>query len=450
MDGINYKNDPRAVLCHFNEKHDSNGRFAKKSGASSSATPTTKAPNLFDDDKITKYKGHAQDVLSEGFDDIASTKLKKNSKAVRDIAGSPATINYVTSVYLSKPAIADSKWLNSQIGGPRQKDESDYMKAGIAITANIVQDYKLAAQRAGIPNDVINEAFGGDFVDQVAEEVGKQLGEIYSSQSVAPLARQKKVDKKAKGSVEKRTMSRDDLKKQYPDVPSAALDVMMKSISGSDKKSMRGGSSMPSSTVKHDGIDYTGDPRAVLCHYNPYHNPQNGQFTSPSAFGMDKYVTRDANGNKVLTAAGKARWEHDKKRNDQKKKEDRVKDPNSLIDPHRWVREDLDAFEKGLQNAQNMTKSLTDYEKKKLATRPAVRKKNLDLSGLTDQELRDQISRYKLEMDYQDIFNPKQPPEVSKGKKWLMNTLEVAGGALAVGASAVTIAKAIHEMKKGA
>ena len=31
-----------------------------------------------------------------------------------------------------------------------------------------------------------------------------------------------------------------------------------------------------------------------------------------------------------------------------------------------------------------------------------------------------------------------------------MNTLEVAGGALAVGASAVTIAKAIHEMKKGA
>jgi hypothetical protein len=464
MDGINYKGDPRAVLCHFNEKHDSNGRFAKKSGASSSTTSTTKAPKLFDDDKITKYKGHAQDILSEGFDDIASTKLKKDSKAVRQIAGSPATINYATSVYLSKPAIADSEWLNSKIGGPRQKDESDYMKAGLAITANIVQDYKLAAQRAGIPNDVINEAFGGEFVDQVAEEVGKQLGEIYNSQSAAPLARQKKVDKKAKGSVEKRAMSRDDLKKQYPDVPSAALDVMMKSISGSDKKSMRGGSSMPSSTVKHDLIDYTGDPRAVLCHYNPNHDPKTGQFTSKRfgsskrygdmnsdpSFGMGKYIRIDENGKKVLTEAGRARWEHDKKRNDQKKKEDRVKDPNSLIDPHRWVKEDLDAVQQGLQNAQNMAKSLSDFEKKKLAQRPLVRKKKLDLSEMTDQDLNNQINRYVLEQRYLDIFNPKEPPEVSKGKKWLMNTLEVAGGALAVGASAVTIAKAVHDMKKGA
>ena len=202
---------------------------------------------------------------------------------------------------------------------------------------------------------------------------------------------------------------------------------------------------MPSSTVKHD-IDYTGDPRAVLCHYNPNHDPKTGQFTS---FGMGKYIHIDENGNETLTEAGRARWEHDKKRNDQKKKEDRVKDPNSLIDPHRWVKEDLDAVQQGIQNAQNMAKSLSEFEKKKLAQRPLVRKKKLDLSEMTDQDLNNQINRYLLEQRYQDIFNPKEPPEVSKGKKWLMNTLEVAGGALAVGVSAVTIAKAVHDMKKG-
>ena len=207
-----------------------------------------------------------------------------------------------------------------------------------------------------------------------------------------------------------------------------------------------------------EGISYKGDPRSVLCHFNPNHDPRSGRFTSgrtygsatsDSSFGIGKYIRIDERGNKVLTEAGKARWEHDKKRNAQKKKDDRVKDENQLIDPHRWVKEDLDSIQNGIQSAQNMTRTLSDYEKKKLSSRPLVRKKNLDLSGMTDQDLNNQINRYLLEQRYQDIFNPKEPPEVSKGKKWLMNTLEVAGGALAVGVSAVTIAKAVHDMKKG-
>ena len=207
-------------------------------------------------------------------------------------------------------------------------------------------------------------------------------------------------------------------------------------------------------------ISYKDDPRAVLIHFNPNHDPKTGQFTgkgkgrlyggSPSYWGKERYVTTDPNtGKEVLTDLGKARWEHDKKRNAQKKKDDQVKDENKLIDPHRWVKEDLDAYQQGLQNAQNLTKSLKDYEQKKLDRRPKSRRKKLDLSEMTDQELNAQINRFLLEERYQDIFNPKVAPEVSKGKQWLMNTMEVAGGALAVGVSAVTIAKAIHEMKKG-
>lgn len=194
-------------------------------------------------------------------------------------------------------------------------------------------------------------------------------------------------------------------------------------------------------------FDYKDDPRAVLIHYNPNHDPRTGQFTSGM---MSRYVTIDPKtGKSVLTDLGAARWEHDKKRNAQKKKDDQVKDENKLIDPHRWVKEDLDAYQQGLQNAQNLAKSLKDYEQKKLDRRPKIRQKSLDLSGMTDQELNAQINRFLLEERYQDIFNPKVAPEVSKGKRWLMNTMEVAGGALAVGVSAVTIAKAIHEMKKG-
>ena len=194
-----------------------------------------------------------------------------------------------------------------------------------------------------------------------------------------------------------------------------------------------------------DVLDYRGDIRATLCHYNLFHDPNTGQFTS-APFGREKYVKPDG----TLTAEGRARWEHDKKKNAQKKKDDRIKDDEleKLIDPHRWVKEDMDALQAGLTNAQQFTKAMSDMEKKKLASRPAVRKKTLDLTNITDQELKTQIDRYLLEQKYQDIFNPKEQPPVSTGKKWLLNTLDIAGGALAVGVSAVTIAKAVHDLKK--
>lgn len=199
-------------------------------------------------------------------------------------------------------------------------------------------------------------------------------------------------------------------------------------------------------------IDYTGDPRAVLIHEG---NRNSGRYPRGSgdrpyqhvAFGRAKYVKEDG----TLTEEGRARWEYDKRKNATKKKEDKVKDEDleKLIDPHRWVNEDLDALQKGIQNAQGFTRSLTDYERKRIENRPKVRKKKLDLSNMTDAELRAQIDRYVLEQRYLDTFDPLVQPEISKGKKWLMNTLEVAGSALAVGVSAVTIAKAMNDMKKG-
>lgn len=201
-------------------------------------------------------------------------------------------------------------------------------------------------------------------------------------------------------------------------------------------------------------IDFSDDPRAVLVHRgggNPYHDPKTGQFTTTTGLGIGKYV--DSKGN--LTEEGKRRLAHDKRRNAQKKKDDQVKDKDGmtvdqiLTDPHRWVKEDLNEIESGLKAAGTLTGDVSKFLKSQEAKRPAVRKKRLKLKDMTDAELQAQINRYLLEQRYEDIFNPKEPPEVSKGKKFLMNTLEVTGGVLAVGASAVTIAKALHELKKG-
>lgn len=199
-------------------------------------------------------------------------------------------------------------------------------------------------------------------------------------------------------------------------------------------------------------IDFSDDPRVVLIHRgggNPYHDPKTGQFTT--GLGIGKYI--DSKGN--LTEEGKKRLAHDKRRNAQKKKDDQVKAKDGmtvdeiLTDPHRWVKEDLNEIESGLKAAGALTGDVNKFLKSQEAKRPAVRKKRLTLKDMTDAELQAQINRYLLEQRYEDIFNPKEPPEVSKGKKFLMNTLEVTGGVLAVGASAVTIAKALHELKKG-
>lgn len=75
-------------------------------------------------------------------------------------------------------------------------------------------------------------------------------------------------------------------------------------------------------------------------------------------------------------------------------------------------------------------------------------KKKLDLSNMTDQELRDKINRANLERQYNDLFGV-EAPTVSKGQAYLSNILEGAGTALAIGSSALGIALAIKELRGG-
>lgn len=66
----------------------------------------------------------------------------------------------------------------------------------------------------------------------------------------------------------------------------------------------------------------------------------------------------------------------------------------------------------------------------------------MDLSKMTDQQLRDRINRENLEIQYSKMFNSKAP-EISKGKAYVQKFFDVGGDALSMTGSALAIALAI-------
>lgn len=74
-----------------------------------------------------------------------------------------------------------------------------------------------------------------------------------------------------------------------------------------------------------------------------------------------------------------------------------------------------------------------------------ARRKKVDLSHMTDQELKARVARMNLENQYNNLTSG----EVSKGHAYVSKTLDVAGTVLAVGSSALGIAVAMKQLKGG-
>jgi glycosylphosphatidylinositol transamidase (GPIT) subunit GPI8 len=103
----------------------------------------------------------------------------------------------------------------------------------------------------------------------------------------------------------------------------------------------------------------------------------------------------------------------------------------------------LETAKKVVDTASNLANQAKNMNRESLKSTP---KQKLDLSSMTDQELRDRINRFNLERQYNDIFAEKET--VSKGRAFVTSAIEVGGGLLAVGSSALGIALAIKELKK--
>ena len=165
----------------------------------------------------------------------------------------------------------------------------------------------------------------------------------------------------------------------------------------------------------------------ILKHYEElYHHGVKGM-----KWGVRRYQNKDGS----LTKAGQRRYDRDlRERQDKNEK-------NTNVDANRWVREDLNRSKTLSNEAGNLARNTKKLVDDSIKNTP---KTKMDLSSMTDKEMRDAINRAILEKQYNDMFNP---PQVSKGKEYASKVLETAGTALAITSSALGVALAIKELK---
>ena len=150
-------------------------------------------------------------------------------------------------------------------------------------------------------------------------------------------------------------------------------------------------------------------------------------------WGVRRYQNKDGS----LTDAGNRRYARDQRENAGKKKGDKV----GAADPNRWVKEDMTRSRKLTDEAGQMVNKLKSANDNAVRNKP---KTKMDLSNMTEQEMRTQINRALLERQYNEMFAPQT---VSKGREHASKILETTGSILAIGSSALGIALAIKELK---
>lgn len=155
-------------------------------------------------------------------------------------------------------------------------------------------------------------------------------------------------------------------------------------------------------------------------------------------WGVRRYQNKDG----TLTTAGKKRFERDQREHAAKKKENRI--DVSTPDPSRWAKEDLDRSKRFVDASSDLVKKVQKIEQD---FSPQPKRKKLDLSKMSDKEMRDRINRELLERQYNQLFAEIEADKASKGRDTVRSVLEVAGTTLGVASSALGIALAIKELK---
>ena len=153
-------------------------------------------------------------------------------------------------------------------------------------------------------------------------------------------------------------------------------------------------------------------------------------------WGVRRYQNRDGS----LTAEGKKRYNRDIAENLAKKKDSRI--DTSSPDPNRWVREDIERSKRVIDSGSDLIRQAKSIERD---TSPRSTKKRLNVSNMSDKELRDKINRELLERQFSDIFG--EEAKVSRGRRFTRETLEIAGTALAATSSVLGIMLAIKQLK---
>lgn len=150
-------------------------------------------------------------------------------------------------------------------------------------------------------------------------------------------------------------------------------------------------------------------------------------------WGVRRYQNKDGS----LTDAGK------KRRNAEydglnKKQKDKYK-----ADPDKWVKDDITTTKRVVDESSHAINRAKQMNDNSLRNRP---KAKMDLSNMTDEQMRKEINRAMLEKQYNDMFAPQKQ---AKGREFASKFLEVGADVLAVTGSALGIALAVQQLRTG-
>lgn len=171
--------------------------------------------------------------------------------------------------------------------------------------------------------------------------------------------------------------------------------------------------------------------------------------------GMKWGIRRYQNPDGTLTEAGKRRYYHDMNSVSDEDKQAYIKKKN-LDDAYRKalgktpIQKEIDSLNTTKASLNSASKVISDLKKKNAEKIAASKtREKLDLSNMTDQELRDRINRVNLEEQYSRMF-AEEKTNISKGQAFASKALEVAGTVTAVGTTAVGLAIMFKELEKKA
>ena len=151
--------------------------------------------------------------------------------------------------------------------------------------------------------------------------------------------------------------------------------------------------------------------------------------------GMRWGVRRYQNADGTLTAAGKKRYDHDTKDLSDGKK------AKYKANPDKWVNEDLGAGRRLADESTNLTNKLRNANEAAMRKQPRMK---MDLSSMSDQQMRNEINRALLERQYPEMFAPKKS---NRGRQVVNDVLTTTGTILGVAGTSLGIALAIRDLK---
>jgi len=149
-------------------------------------------------------------------------------------------------------------------------------------------------------------------------------------------------------------------------------------------------------------------------------------------WGKRRYQNKDGS----LTPAGEKRYN---KAKESAGKKGLKKSQDSLVDD--WVDNDMNAGRTLANESAGLGRKLKSYNDESIRN---TKRTKLDLSEMSDEQMRKEINRALLERQYNDMFAPQK---VSMGREYASKVLDAGVKTLEVAGSALGIAIAIKTLK---